>query len=426
MKRPMTVSLALAAALIAALVAHLSPGLTAARFQEDTSNQPEVLLRASFDEGVMPVAPALIRLLRMTLEPGAMSNPHKHSGPEIGKVESGTVMVTVDGPALLLRATSDGTPTPAEEAPVNEEFRMRRDDIIIYLPGTTMAFRNAGDRPAKILTVVVFPTGHQHPPYCEGQGCQVVTGTITPEIFGEGVATQMPSGPTELVVERLRLRPGGPLPASPGPVMLTVYRGALEFSLESGSMQPWRQSNPGLQPEATPGTTFSLEEGDSAFFPLGVQEAQRSDRDAEVVLLRLTITSTGEEEPAATPAPDSAAVIEITGPQGAEPTATPTEEADEEATEEPAEPEEEEEPTPTPEEEEGLQPGDTVAVAADAVNLRAEPSTEADIVTVLTAGQTLTITGDSVEADGFIWWPVELADDPSITGFVAEDFIEEQ
>ncbi|MCO5220015.1 MAG: SH3 domain-containing protein [Thermomicrobiales bacterium] len=66
--------------------------------------------------------------------------------------------------------------------------------------------------------------------------------------------------------------------------------------------------------------------------------------------------------------------------------------------------------------------GTTVTTNEADVNLRAEPSTSADIVETIALGTTLTITGDPVEADGYTWYPVE---DPATgnTGFMAANFL---
>lgn len=66
--------------------------------------------------------------------------------------------------------------------------------------------------------------------------------------------------------------------------------------------------------------------------------------------------------------------------------------------------------------------GDKVVTTEDAVNLRAEPSIKGEIVTVLEKGVTLEIVADSVEADGYIWFPVENTD-LRYEGFVVQDFI---
>lgn len=79
----------------------------------------------------------------------------------------------------------------------------------------------------------------------------------------------------------------------------------------------------------------------------------------------------------------------------------------------------EEEESPTT-----LGPGATAVVVGTGeagLNVRADASTEAEVAGSIPDGTELTITGESQEADGFTWWPVDTGE---ITGFVAEDFIE--
>ena len=65
---------------------------------------------------------------------------------------------------------------------------------------------------------------------------------------------------------------------------------------------------------------------------------------------------------------------------------------------------------------------DGAAVVKSAVNLRPEASTSGDPVQVLEAGERLDITGDKVDAEGYIWWPVTTDDGTS--GWVVEDYLE--
>jgi len=62
------------------------------------------------------------------------------------------------------------------------------------------------------------------------------------------------------------------------------------------------------------------------------------------------------------------------------------------------------------------------AVAKDSdVNVRSDASTGADVVTVLAKGDTVTVTGDSVEADGHTWYPITTAD--GTEGWVVQDYL---
>jgi len=72
--------------------------------------------------------------------------------------------------------------------------------------------------------------------------------------------------------------------------------------------------------------------------------------------------------------------------------------------------------------------GDTV-VTTEAVRLRSGPTTTSDenIVQDLTLGTVLIVTGASQQGDdGNTWVPVVIADQPSVGGFVAADFLQKQ
>ena len=61
-------------------------------------------------------------------------------------------------------------------------------------------------------------------------------------------------------------------------------------------------------------------------------------------------------------------------------------------------------------------------VTNDAVNLRAAPSRQADVVTELAAGTPLTVTGAAEEGQGLVWVPV-VSSDGTLVGYVAADFL---
>lgn len=67
--------------------------------------------------------------------------------------------------------------------------------------------------------------------------------------------------------------------------------------------------------------------------------------------------------------------------------------------------------------------GAVVSVAntgVEGVNMRSEATTSAAVVTVLIDGTQLTTTGEAVESEGLIWWPVE---GESGAGWIAADFL---
>jgi mannose-6-phosphate isomerase-like protein (cupin superfamily) len=441
MRRSLLAPISLLTVAVLGLAVGLAPSSGASELQTAPTGG-NIQFQVTLPEGALPVAPAFVRLLRITLDPGASSPLHTHPGPEFARVESGTLSVTVKGKALLLRAaTGNATPAPVADAPLDKEFRMRRGDMLTYLPQTPMTFRNAAERPVKILSGVILPAGHQHPPgitYLGGTPSDTAFKGVTPDILGDGVATVLPTGPSIVTVDRLKLEAGEPIPAFAGPVMLSVASGVLDFTVVGGRVQVSRTAEPGPQPDAAPGTSFSLAKGDAAFFPEGMQQTPRSDQDGVLQLLRETIVPASETASPvaaatavgviaiATPAAPAAATATATtaATESAEtPTPKPTRTPKPAATEPPAATATQAAPTPTTQTGTFKQ-GDHVTVTEDGVNLRTGPSTDADVVTQLSAGDELIITGPAEQGGDLTWWPVMLAADNSVTGYVAEQFIQ--
>jgi len=422
-----TITLATALAL---LLAGVLAGYIAPTAAQDDPPPVETIFDFALGDDDLFVAPAFVRLLRITMEPGANSPLHTHPGPELWRIEAGVVTLFVQGRANLQRAGEDAF----EEAPDSTEFELNKGDIVAILPGTAMTFTNKGDDNVRLLASVILPAGNQHPPgitYVGDQPPQDAFAGISSDILGDGVAAILPAGDSIVRLERLRLARGQAIPAEPNPVLLTSAKGGLEFTLTAGAAQVSRIAEPGPQPDAAPGTEFTLESGDAVFFPYGMRETPRSEDDAEIQLYRLTILPGAE---GATPVPaddEQVGVIEVTGPAAPEeePTEEPEETPEPEATEEPdetAEPEATEEPEETPTEEAGrFDEGATVYVADVDVRMRSGPSTDAEIVTGLSFGQALVVTGPSEEGDDITWWPVQDTADPSIAGFVADQFLSE-
>lgn len=410
--------------LAVALAAHLAQPMAA---QESADSG--VLIDATLDAGDYPVAPAFVRLLRITLEPEASSPLHTHPGPEIVVVERGTLTVQVGGAAELTLADdqpAQGTPTTRELAPVDSEFEMTAGDQLTYLPQTPMTFRNAGSEVVSLLTVVLLPAGHQHPPgvtYINGQPDSEAFAGVTPQILGDGVASSMPANGIRVVVDKLALGEGEALPGAANQTLLSLQQGGLDFTVLGGKVQVSRGATPGPQPDSAPGTQTNLAVNDALFVPLGMKEAPRPEDDGPISFLRLTVEPVNPEtEP--TPSGDGVGEIQVTGtevtpePGNATPGAGNTPSAGSAKT-----PEADASPSPTATPT-GPKEGDSISVNSDGVNMRACASTECEIVTQVFFGQTVTIMGPSEDDGEYVWWPVSLDDDPSITGYIAQDFLD--
>jgi hypothetical protein len=68
-----------------------------------------------------------------------------------------------------------------------------------------------------------------------------------------------------------------------------------------------------------------------------------------------------------------------------------------------------------------LASGDTAFTKDDNVNVRSQPSTGGNVVTTLAKDETVTITGDSQDADNHTWWPIKTAGGQE--GWVVQDYL---
>jgi hypothetical protein len=151
-----------------------------------------------------------------------------------------------------------------------------------------------------------------------------------------------------------------------------------------------------------------------------MREVDRSGMDSDLVLLRMTINSAGE---GAIPTPTESGIGEIrvlvTEIEETPSAETPAASPEAGGTPGAGEPTATAEAQPTEKGE-----GALVESNSEGVNLRSGAGTGFDVVFQVFIGDQMRITGEGEEADGFLWWPVELVDDPSITGYIADDFIE--
>ncbi|HWV23787.1 MAG TPA: SH3 domain-containing protein, partial [Thermomicrobiales bacterium] len=144
---------------------------------------------------------------------------------------------------------------------------------------------------------------------------------------------------------------------------------------------------------------FTLEEGDAAFFPAGVTETSRTDEKDALDILVLSVEF---DEPL----DRDAAALTFTAGSGTTSDATDeTKQEDEDKKDDGA-------------------IGAIVTTNVDDLNLRAEPSTDADVVDQLAAGIELEIVGGPVEAEGYTWYEVKVTAEGGNSGWVASDFLD--
>ena len=395
--------------LLAALLLSLLPWLGTTRAQDDELDT-DLLFRVELEAGVLPAAPAFVRLVRITLEPGASSPAHTHSGPEFGRVEAGTLTVQVDGPALVKRLDSSSE-EEFEDAAEGAPFDLERGEQITYLPGTSMTFRNDGDETVRILAAVVLPAEEEAGPritYVDGEPDEAVLEGLSSQVLGDGVARVLPENGAAIVIERVRLTEEQDLPGERNPTLISLEDGDFAFDLEEGTAQVSRTASPGPQADMAPGDDTTLEKRDAVFFPDGFRTVNREGQEGGLTYVRMILAPSSDEErlPAEGQGRISFNQVEAradaSSGNGDVPAADEEDGGDNQSTD-----------------------GSIVYVNSNDVNLRSEPSTGSQIVATYQTGQALTLTGEPVEAEGIRWVPVTNPDDGA-SGFISAEFLSRQ
>ena len=111
--------------------------------------------------GVLTSAPGTeLLLLRTTIAPGGVLPPHIHRGPFVIAVDAGTWGYTPQkGSVKLTRAAGDGSPTPAEEAPMGVELILTKGDFLFIEDASQDWMRNAGEDEVVLLIAGLVPMG---------------------------------------------------------------------------------------------------------------------------------------------------------------------------------------------------------------------------------------------------------------------------
>lgn len=383
----------------------LTPAFTPANAQDQEEIDTDLLLSIDLEAGTLPAPPAFIRLVRITLDPGATSPEHTHPGPEFGRIESGLVTVTVKGPAKI-KQRSAKEDDPYEDADLDRGIQLDRGDTIYYPAGTPLSFTNEGEEAASLLAVVILPGANERPPLIEYAGTPPSEETfdgVSSEILGDGILTSIPQGPSTITLRRVKLNEGQSLPGTRNPVLYSVVKGDCEFTVTGGSVQITRTREPGPQVATQLDEEFSLDPGDAMFFPNGTRTTSRGENSDDLELLQVIVAPNSDERLS----DENRGRVKFKQPS------SPPELDDEDRAES-----SDDESSPRWNE------GDTVYVNSTDVNLRDSPSIEGALVTTLIYGQAMIIDGGPTDADGFTWWPVHIADSPDIAGFVADEFIQ--
>jgi quercetin dioxygenase-like cupin family protein len=344
-----------------------------------------VLMQHQFDQ--MPNAPMTVRLLRITLEPGAAVPMHNHPGIEFDLVEAGTLTARTDG---TMTVNVDGA-----ESETSDPQTLSAGSWAMYPTGTGMSFANEGEEPVVILSAVILSVGADTDStitYTEGDPTDDDFEGVSFVVLGDGLIQQFPEGGATVIIDQLVVPAGQPVPAYSGVAMLSKASGTFAFAAGEGAVQVTRTATPQLQPNAIPGQEFTLADNDAAFFPAGYASIDRPDSADDLALIRLLIDPAGE----LTDAPATVAAFQ---PETATTETQPTGD--------------------------GLGVGAIVAISEDGVNVRAEATTESDIVDSFPAGTQFELIGGPVEGEDYTWYQVRgVGDLADVEGWLVTDFMD--
>lgn len=339
------------------------------------------LITAQIDE--LPPAPFTVRMLRITLQPGAITPMHMHHGPEVDMIETGEITIRSLGDAPVTRA--DGT----EEMSTGDEVTLNEGDLVLFPAEVGQYFENTGDEPAVMLSSVIIPVG---PDYVNERitwvdGEPSLEG-VSYQKLGDGLVQDMPQQSGEWIVNSVELPAGVEMPALQGVSMITPVDGNLSFSIDSGQVQITRADSNMLQPNAVLGTSVSLADADAAFFPNGVNATARDGEEQPLTLLMMDVVLSegAPEEPATLTFNEGDGTIAGT----------------------PAEPES----------------GQIVTTNAGDVNMRAEPSVNGEVVDQIAEAVELEVLDGPVDADDYVWYQVRVNAEGGSEGWMVAEFLD--
>lgn len=339
------------------------------------------LMTAQVDE--LPPAPFTVRMLRITLQPGAITPMHTHHGPEIDMIESGEITIRSLGDAPVTRA--DGT----EEMSTGDEMTLTEGDMVHFPAEVGQFFENTGDEPAVMLSSVIIPVGpdyvNERITWIDGEPNLEGVSYLK---LGDGLVQNMPEQSGEWVVNSVELPAGAEMPALQGISMITPEEGNLSFSIDAGQVQITRADSNMLQPNAVLGTSVSLGNADAAFFPNGVTATARDGEAGPLSLLMMDVVLTdgAPEEPAAITFNEGDGTIAGESPEPDSP--------------------------------------QIVTTNTDSVNMRAEPSVDGEVVDQINAGIELEVLDGPVDAEEYVWYQVRVNAEGGSEGWMAVDFLD--
>jgi hypothetical protein len=244
----------------------------------------------------LPAPDAEVWFLRAILDPGGTLPPDQQIGPTLIAVESGTVALSAERSAMVIRAGAKATPT-AEQSTPGIDLLLGPGDAALVADGTTIGARNDGTVPAVMLTLLVFSPQRE---VLAGEGTattEPVGVTLQPLAVGRA---RFPAGPGTLVIERVEVAPGASTSTGvpEGAEVGTIEQGAVRIDLASGEMWVTPPVTGGRLVEVKPGASAVIAAGDGYGLSAAVA-SWSAEGGGPATILRARVVPNAEGTPVA-------------------------------------------------------------------------------------------------------------------------------
>ncbi|MDQ3694489.1 MAG: hypothetical protein M3464_12810 [Chloroflexota bacterium] len=232
--------------------------------------EPEVVLVDAMPEYLaveiaetIPAPPAVLVLLRVTLESGAVRafTAQRETAPLV-LVEAGTMTATATAPLTINRERPGGE---REEVAAGTEYTASAGDFFVGpATGAVEEFRNEGQAPLVLLVFVIDPAPDGAP---AATTVELPAG-VTSDLLAAGMTEEIPPAPALLELLRFTFAPGGyvELPeTSPATALIFVETGDMTVTMDADAVV--QRNAPGTaNPETdeyAAGTEFTVAAGQS-------------------------------------------------------------------------------------------------------------------------------------------------------------------
>ena len=239
-----------------------------------------------------PPPPLFLGVAQVVVRPGARTESAGTRGPRLLAVEAGLLAVRTGGPGRVVRSPGGGGWGGPEEIVAETDLVLGPGDRLILETGALRTVSNDGARPAVYLDAALFPAGPEPVAAAftteEGVSFQLLTGVV---------AETVPSGPVAFALVRVRVPPGGALPATPraGPAIAYVESGSLALTATAGDVRFGRAAAPAPTSTAGPlrpvavGEGATVSAGSSLFLATGAAVAAGNARGVPASLLMVEV-----------------------------------------------------------------------------------------------------------------------------------------